>query len=190
MIPSFAEISSSLYGAWRLICLDEKAAQHFNLSMEGFWRSFFAAVISLPYFVVAIRWPPTEAVEGGMEAPDPVLSSLAYLLSWVVFPVVAIVLVRMFELAQGYIGYIIAYNWAGALIAQPLLVLAVIEYAGLIDSNTMSALQMPIFIFVLWYGWIIARRTLGAGPWMACALVFIAKMIDILLFVALIGLAS
>ena len=190
MIPSFAEISSSLYGAWRLICLDEDAAKHFNLTTEGFWRSFFAAVVSLPYFAVAILWLPQEAVEAGLEVPDPFLSTLAYVLSWVVFPAVAIVLVRTFELSKGYIGYIIAYNWAGALIAQPLLVLAVIEHAGLIDSNTMGALQMPVFFFVLWYGWIIARRPLDAGPWLAGALVFIAKMIDILLFVVLIGPAA
>lgn len=190
MLPSFAEISSSLYGAWRLIRLDDKAAKYFNLTIEGFWRSFFAAVISLPYFVVAILWLPREAIEAGMEVPDPLLSTVAYLLSWMVFPAVAIVFARMFELSQSYIGYIIAYNWAGALIAQPLLVLAMAEHAGLIDANTMGALQMPIFIFVLWYGWIIARRTLGAGPWLSCALVFIAKMIDILLFVVLIGPAT
>lgn len=190
MIPRPAEISSSLYGAWRLICLDEDAAKYFNLTIEGFWRSFFAAVVSLPYFAVAILWLPQEAIDAGLEVPDPVLASLAYALSWVVYPAVAIVLVRIFELSQGYVSYIIAYNWAGALIAQPLLVLAMIEHAGLIDSNTMGALQMPILVFVLWYGWVIARRTLGAGMWMACAMVFIAKMIDILLFVALIGPAT
>jgi hypothetical protein len=163
VIPGFAEISSSLYGAWRLICLDEDAVRYFNLSVEGFWRSFFAAVLSLPYFVLAAIWVPQGDGEAVISAPDPVLAFLAYVLGWIVFPVAAVFLVRLFNLSQGYVGYIVALNWSGALIAQPLLILTTIEHAGLIDANTMGALQMPILFFVLWYGWIIARRMLGAS---------------------------
>ncbi|MBT5433240.1 MAG: hypothetical protein P8Q36_19515 [Alphaproteobacteria bacterium] len=185
MIPSGTEISSSLYGAWRLIFVDDEAMAHFNVSIEGFWRSFFAAILALPYFLVVIIWPAPVAEGVTPWEPDPFMAGLAYILSWIIFPMVAAVLARLFELTQNYIGYITAFNWAGALIAQPLLILEVMTHAGVLSADAAAVLQLPIFVFVVWYGWVIARISLGATAWIAAALIFIAKMIDMLLFLVL-----
>ena len=54
MMPDRQEVASSLYGAWRLACLDESGMGYFNISVEGFWRSFFAAVLLAPVYMLAI----------------------------------------------------------------------------------------------------------------------------------------
>ena len=43
MIPSLHEIFYGVFGAWRLFRLDPKAMAYFDNSVEGFWKSFFAA---------------------------------------------------------------------------------------------------------------------------------------------------
>ena len=48
MIPDQQEVIRSIYGAWRLPWLDRSGMGHFNLSVDGFWRSFFAAVLVAP----------------------------------------------------------------------------------------------------------------------------------------------
>ncbi|MBN34907.1 MAG: hypothetical protein CMM46_09050 [Rhodospirillaceae bacterium] len=181
MIPSGQEISSSLQGAWQLIFLDPNAMDHFTVTIDGFWRSFFAAVVALPYFLVAIIWPAPAPEGAPLWEPNAVLATLGYILSWIIFPIVAAFVARQFELTQRYIGYIIAFNWSGALVAQPLLVMEFMGHAGLIGANTLGALHMPIFVFVLFYGWAIARIALGASTWLAAGLIFIAKMIDMVI---------
>ena len=50
-MPPKQEIVASLYGAWRLMRLDPTGMTYFNLSSDGFWRSFFAAVMIAPFYV-------------------------------------------------------------------------------------------------------------------------------------------
>ena len=45
MIPTTREIVFGLYGAWRLAHLDRGGLGYFDASVEGFWKSFFAAAM-------------------------------------------------------------------------------------------------------------------------------------------------
>ena len=54
LMPDRAEVLRSLYGAYRLAFLDQSGMAHFNLSVDGFWRSFFAAVLVAPGFAVLV----------------------------------------------------------------------------------------------------------------------------------------
>ncbi len=186
MNAGVAEIVSSLYGAWRLLRLDPAAMTYFNVTIGGFFRSFLAAVLSLPYFLLSLLWP-ASAVEGEMaRSAEPVAALAGYALSWIVFPAVAAFLARLFELTRSYVGFIIAFNWANALVAQPLLALQLMVHGGLLSPEVFGMLQLPVVFFVLWYGWAVARIALGASPWLAGALIAIAKMIDVALFATLI----
>lgn len=53
-MPKFSEIATALYGAYRLARLDPQGMQYFDLSIGGFWRSFFAAVLMAPFFALLI----------------------------------------------------------------------------------------------------------------------------------------
>ena len=54
MMPDHEEVLHSLYGAYRLAFLDRSGMSHFNLSVDGFWRSFFAAVLVAPGFALLV----------------------------------------------------------------------------------------------------------------------------------------
>ena len=53
MIPGQQEIIRSLTGAWLLAKRDTSALNYFNLSIEGFWRSFSAMVLVLPILILS-----------------------------------------------------------------------------------------------------------------------------------------
>ena len=45
------EVTAALYGSWRLARLDPGGMAYFNRTVEGFWNSFFAAVIVAPGYI-------------------------------------------------------------------------------------------------------------------------------------------
>ncbi|MDX2142565.1 MAG: hypothetical protein SFV19_04360 [Rhodospirillaceae bacterium] len=54
MIPSLREIVYGVFGAWRLARLDRSAMVHFDRTVEGFWKSFFAAAIVAPAYLILV----------------------------------------------------------------------------------------------------------------------------------------
>ena len=48
-MPDHDSVIRSIYGAWRLALLDPSGLNWFDVSIEGFWRSFFAAAIVAPF---------------------------------------------------------------------------------------------------------------------------------------------
>ena len=89
MIPDRVEVLHSLYGAWRLAMLDVSGMRHFNLSVEGFWRSFFAAVIVAPGYALLVVQRTLDRPEGYALGSTVVVESIAYVVAWAAFPIVA-----------------------------------------------------------------------------------------------------
>ena len=54
MIPSTTEIAYAFYGAWRLAHLDASGLKYFDTSLDGFWKSFFAAVLVAPAYALIV----------------------------------------------------------------------------------------------------------------------------------------
>ena len=179
MIPSFQETASSLRAASRLFLLDAEAMAGFNLSIEGFWRSFFAAVFGLPYYILVL-WAPYRDGEVGLAA-----AALAYVLGWGLFPALAAWLARILDLGHNYVAYIIAFNWAGALVPQPLLLLALAHMTGILGEDGYSTVSLGLFVAFLWYGWAVTRIGLGTGAITACGFVILSNLLDILIRVLL-----
>ena len=175
MIPPRQEIDASLRAAWRLFLLDGEAVSGFNRSIEGFWRSFFAAVFTLPYYVMLL-WGPFQSGEIGL-----IPAAAYFVASWTVFPIVAALLARVLRLGGNYVGYIIAYNWAGALMAQPMLLLLLLQRSGVIGLDGLSMFIFVLYLAFLWYSWAIARIALCTCIVTACGFVILAELIDMLL---------
>ena len=87
-MPSFRDIVYGIYGAWRLARLDPGAMTHFDRTVEGFWNSFFAAVIVAPGYALIILFDLAQVeVEAGALRIF-LVQLLAYTTGWVAFPVV------------------------------------------------------------------------------------------------------
>ena len=185
MIPSWAEINRSLYGAWRLACVDASGMSYFTVSIDGFWRSFFAAVIVMPiYFFVLALQPAAPAPQEPVNESTlwPLFVDLvSYVLGWVVFPVTMVFLARLLDVGRQYVSYIVAYNWATVLQMALFAVAATVITAVGIETALGRLLQLVVFAAVLFYQWFVARTALRTTAIIAVGIVVVDFLIGLLL---------
>ncbi len=123
-----SEITRSLHGAWRIARMDPDALKHFDLTIDGFWRSFAAVLVVAPFYVVFLIF--NHGNQPGLELPTgPAVSIeffvavklVAYIASWLAFPLVMVPISRMLDLSQTYVPYIIVWNWSNVLVMAVIL---------------------------------------------------------------------
>lgn len=168
---SAREISSSIYGAWRLVRMDSGAMQYFDTSIEGFWRSFFAAVIVAPAQIALAILRPEEAVQvDGLRYT--IVVAIAYVVEWTAWPLVMFHIAKPLQREAAYPGYIVAYNWSQVIGAGFLLALMLIGRL-LLPSDDLGGLIFVGIMMLLAYQWIVARIALNISAGFAAILVIV-----------------
>ena len=175
-MPDRKEVLESLYGAYRLAFLDQSGMRHFNLSFEGFWRSFFAALLVAPGFGVLVAHrlsARAEAFDLGWAA---LVQIFAYGLSWAAFPLAAVVLTQLLGLGRNYVALIVALNWAAVLQVGVLLAAVVFELVvpGLLDGLMLLLVTGGL----LFYQWFVTRAALQTTGGIALLLVLVDLVLN------------
>ncbi|HLF58371.1 MAG TPA: hypothetical protein VI732_01950 [Alphaproteobacteria bacterium] len=163
------ELTSSIYGAFRLAALHGDGMEFFNRTPEGFWRSFFAAALVAPGYIAISLLDPDPAAFTSVH--DAAVNGLAYVIGWVAFPIAVVPLVRMLDRGDRYIGYIVAYNWAA--VPQMLLFAAagIASRAMSLGPGGVEFLGIMAVVAVIFYYWFIARTALGVDGFAAAGVV-------------------
>lgn len=174
----FQEGLAAMRGCWRLIRRDPEADEDFNLTIDGFWRSFAMVlpvlVLAYPMFLSGHRIDVAMSVENG-EAPPELQMGVSYfylLVGLVIWPLAAALLARLLGVAQNYVPYMIVYNW----MTVPTMALAVIpNIIHLTTGSTLplSLLGVPIFALLLYISWYIAKTCLRTTALVAAAFLFV-----------------
>lgn len=171
-----AEALSSLRGCWRLIMEPNYAFGDFNLSIEGFWRSFIVilplAVLAYPLFLSSHAIDAEIAVANGEPPPAfDLASDYVYLcLAVVLWPVVAAALARLFGVARNYVRYIIVYNW----MSVPALAVGVLPHLVNLASGggaLIMIMSLIVMLALIYLSWFVAHRALEANAAIAGAFV-------------------
>ena len=178
LIPSRAEIARSLTGAWRLLLLDPGAMRWFDISLGGFWRSFFAALLVAPLYVLRGLLEPAAIEVEAAGVGHAVGQVLAYVLAWAAFPVAMIFIARFLDLRSAYVGFIVALNWARVL--QAVLLVAV-SGAAAVAGAASDFLMVTAIGVVLAYQWVVTRTALSTTGPVAAALVIIDALLESLI---------
>ena len=107
-----AEIARAIQGCWRLARLDPSGMDFFDKTIDGFWRSFWVAALVAPAYML-LGWfdGGAAAVEAGT-ARHYTVEGIAYVISWVAYPLAMFYLARLMDREQDFIGYAVAYNWS------------------------------------------------------------------------------
>jgi hypothetical protein len=175
-MPDREEVLRSLYGAYRLARMDVSGMGHFNLTVEGFWRSFFAAVLVAPGYAILIG-------EKLIARPEPLdlgwvvlIEGTTYVLGWMAFPLAALILTYLLNLSRNYVALIVAANWAaviqtGAFLSAVLL--------SLVLPGLLAGLLLTIVTGgILFYQWFVARTALQTTGGIAFALVLVDLVLN------------
>ncbi len=173
-----SELSSALYGAWRLARLDPHGQDHFDDSITGFWRSFQAAVIVAPAYLLLLLpiFGQPNITAGPLRFL--VVHVLAYVISWTAFPLVMVGLAHRLGRDPDYLRFIIAYNWANVLQMAVLLpVMLIIQIAG----PWSQILYLAAIVAIYLYYWYVARTVLDITPSQAIGVVMVNFTFDFII---------
>lgn len=167
------EIAAGVYGAWRLARRDPAGLIWFDDSQQGFWHSFWAAVLVLPGFIVL------QIIDGSFAddlARPLAVHLIAYVIGWVAYPLAIAHIADAMGRRDTYIRYIVAYNWSAVI--QMAAFLPVALAAHLFPGPGTALLQMGITVVLLFYQAYIGHVALGVAPLAATALVLFDLMLS------------
>lgn len=183
-MPFGQEIYRSIYGAWRIARFDPGAMRHFNLSLEGFWRSFFASVLLAPFFMLSKIV--NEVGDGAEQLAENtagyiVFWLLIWFLAWAVFPIVMIPVARLLKLSDTYVPFIIAWNWSSVLMAVLLYPLYILHGLSLIGPEPAALFMMAAQVSVFFYGYLVTRASLQSAMFTAIGIVVMEFLLGLLI---------
>jgi hypothetical protein len=175
-MPVGQEILLALRGAFLLARFDARGFAYFNVSLEGFWRSFLAAALVAPMTVVGLL---TENNPAPIDWTSQVAS---YCIGWALFPLVMIPVARLLDLSASYVPYIIAYNWSQVVQASLFFALGVLHRTGLPMLAGTGPLDFAALVYVIVYAVFVARVALGIGSLMATGIAVLDIVVSYLVF--------
>ena len=168
-----AEIAAGITGAVRLARRDPTGMDCFDTSPRGFWRSFWAAALVAPLFILV------DVLSGGLGADTGprqlAVKLIGYVIDWTLFPVVMITIADSLGKWPQYMRYIVAYNWSAVVqltVLTPAAVLAVTA-----PSHGTMLLAQVVTIALLIYRAYVAHVALAVNLGTAAGIV----LLDVLL---------
>jgi len=186
-MPGRDEIVRSIRGAWMLFLGRAEGMRLFDLGIDGFWRSFGALFLILPFFaVVALSEQALLAMDAesaGMPPPDGTLLWLSrttsLLVGWLALPLILGSLARPLGIARTYVPFIIARNWSAVIAAIPVTVGAVLSYG--VGAEIGGIVTLAALFIVLRYNFMVARIALEASLGLAAAVTILDFLLGIVL---------
>jgi hypothetical protein len=170
-MPDREEVLSALYGAYRLARFDGSGMGYFNLTVEGFWRSFFAAVLVAPAYAILVGMQLSAQAEAFNLALLFLTESIGYVLAWCAFPIIALVLTRVLGLDRNYVALIVAHNWSAVL--QTAAFVAVVLLGVVLPGGLGTLLVTLTTGAILVYQWFVIRTALQSSGGIALMLLLV-----------------
>ena len=165
MIPSRQEIVYRVYGAWRLARFDAKGVQFFDATPEAALRSFFAAALVAPAFVISQL-----LVSSGAEVKSDASSvavflvfALEYCLLWVVPPVIVYRVCQLVGRETVFFRFLSASNWSSVVTVHLQLAFTLLGAGAVLPETLAPLLAFVLYAYVICYQWFVARHCLDVS---------------------------
>jgi hypothetical protein len=186
MIPSLAEIVSSIRGGAQLLCFRFEGLKPLKRDEDAPARSFFVMLLALPAFLFLL-W---RRYDLGMEEKELHFYAtwlLTYLVSWLAFPVVLFALAGQLPLRRALPFFIQARNWILVPGIYASLAAFWLADSRLLPGDLSELLGFLVEAWILAVEWWLVRRILAASAGQAVLLILIDFMLDYALFAWAIG---
>ncbi len=154
------DVLRALYGAYRLVLLDKRGFSYFDISISGFWRSFTAALLIAPFFLTVVFTTYNVEQINISFSKHMSLEVSAYVLSWIIFPVLMEHLTKLMGCRDKYISFIVIYNWA--MVPQYIIFIFIVALGliGLIPPELSDSLSVILLVWIFFYTGFITKSIL------------------------------
>ena len=133
----------------------------FNLTIEGFWRSYLVYVVLFPAYLLIVLTPVRlEAVSVETLVVGKLLSYAARI---AISTVLLAALCHLLRVGDRFVALIIASNWGFVLQVALLVPIALLVSRGLVSGKFVNMLQTSTLLAVLFYAWFVTRVALCIG---------------------------
>lgn len=169
--PSGAEIRAAIKGLGLLLRGDDRALLCHDLSLDGFWRSFWLPLALLVAYAVIMQPTAIElAAFDDSQGAYILAQAVKFLLGWVAYFVLIGGISRIFGLSPRFGIFVILYNWAQAITtAATLPILAGVSW-GLLPASVLAGWSTALLLAWLYIVVRVARHGLGAAWSLALAI--------------------
>ena len=173
-VSAWIEVQLAVGGALRLARGDPRGLGFFDTSIDGFWRSFRAAAICYPFFLILLAFRVSSAhwEESGV-ASIVAVETIGYVISWVAFPLLVLPLSRWFGREDRFLTFVVAYNWSQLPQTALFVILGADSASGLFPPAVAQVADFAAAIAVLVYEWYIARVALAVSASQAVPVVLL-----------------
>ena len=179
---AWQEARLALAGTLRLVVGDRGGLACFDCSLDGFWRSFRAAVICYPLYLVLLAMRITLAEwerSGGWHIVT--VETIGYVIAWVAFPLLMLNVTRVIGRAHRYFDFMVPYNWCQVPQSALLVLVGIESQTGILGAQASETIDVVAAFATLVYEWYIARIALETTGSAAAFVV----LVDLVLGVAL-----
>lgn len=183
MIPSRQEVTYRVYGAWLLARFDARGVQYFDDSPNAALRSFYAAVLTAPAFIVIslLSLATSELKEDMPAFIVLVVHTLFYVLLWVVAPVIIHRICQVIDRGDAFFRYLSANNWSNVITYHLNLVMVVLILGEILPAPVVGLLIFATYGYVIAYNWFIGLRCLDINALTAAGLVGLQLVLHVLI---------
>lgn len=173
---STAEIQLYFYGVWRLMLGRPDGMKLLDVSADGFWNSFSAILVALPALLISWTVFANEAefmmMMPGMRFRILIGLFFAGIGSWVL-PLVALAIVAPHaRIADRYVHYVVATNWASALFAWMMLPPTLLQILFPATAEFTTLVSIAMFFATLFLSWRVTVAAIGKGQAIGTAVFF------------------
>lgn len=178
-MPTADDIQRHLHGAWRMMTGRKDGLHLLDLSVDGFWNSFFAIIVAFPPLLVS--WAPLAAdlagAGSGLSLRIAIVARLAVidLAAWTV-PIALLAAIAGFAgIRDRFVHYVVATNWGAALLSWIMLPVSLIRLVFPQAVEAAAFFSIILFIASLVFSWRLTNAALEKGP-MTASFVFVSML--------------
>ncbi len=178
MIADLGEIIRAVYGVGRLFRRDPAALAFFDTSAAGAWRSFTAAALFAPLnflFAGLLMGRITPAVDPARYWS---VELLAYVISWVMFPVIAAMALEQLDRGDRLPALVCVYNWMTLALKVVFVGLNLFILTGVLPTDIGGFGLLIVYGAALYYLWFLIRLTADLPALAAAGLVALDQLLN------------
>jgi hypothetical protein len=184
MIVTADEVNRSFKGTMDLLNSRTEGLKSFDMSEDGFWRSFAAILLTLPAYIVSVAF---ERLRLGVLQPDhPLLDNfwidavvaLGHVIGFIALPVAMIWVTRSFRLTGAYVPFVIVTNWITVIGQLALSVPAMLLLLGWATPALASIFSFAFVVIILRLQWFATKATLQVPSLPAFGIVLLGIMLS------------